>query len=286
MGSIIKDGITYPAISTFNVENLSSPFIMSIPHSGEIYPDDFQPSNALSYEQYDRPADRYIHELMNAFHDLDIATIKAEFPRSYVDVNRQQYDLDTDLLENPSEWKYKTSVVTNTTMIWRHIYGTDTYDRKLTTQEVRNRIANCYMPYHQRLSAVLETARKQYGVAYLLDCHSMAQYDINGTGKERPEIDLGNRLGMSCADDITNYLKELFEDLGYYVGINEKFAGGELTQRYGWPEINQHALQIEFRRDLYMNEDSRQRNEKFSKLQQDCQNVLPKFHKYLKQRKI
>ncbi len=281
MTSIIKNGIAYNAVSTFCTDSFDTPLVLSIPHSGEIYPDDFRPRPDLEYVFYDRPADRYVHELFGNFQDLRIPTIKAEFPRAYVDVNRRQYDLPEEIMAE--KWENKISRTTRTTMIWPDVYDTPLYDRKLSNQEIRNRIANCYLPYHQALTRMLERTREKYGVVYMLDCHSMAKFDAH-TDKQRPEIDLGNRSGLSCADDITDFLKQAFEDKGYYVGVNEKFAGGELTQRYGWCEYNQHAIQIEFRRDFYMNEDTRERNENFTALQQDCMTVLQAFNTYLSHR--
>jgi len=43
--------------------------------------------------------------------------------------------------------------------------------------------------------------------------------------------------------------------------------------RYGWPEINQHILQIEIRRDLYMDEETREKTERLRK----CKKTVPKF---------
>ena len=59
--------------------------------------------------------------------------------------------------------------------------------------------------------------------------------------------------------------------------------GGEKILRYGWPEINQHILQIEIRRDLYMDEESREKNQRFEKMQQDCNSVLSYIKAYVEQ---
>lgn len=280
MDTIVKAGKEYASISMFGTEALATPLVLSIPHSGEIYPDDFAPHTDLNFHQYDRPADRYVHELFGAFTDLNITTIKAEFPRVYVDVNRRQYDLPQAIMENPAQWSNKISPTTDTSMIWQHIYGHPTYNRKLNNTEIRHRIASCYVPYHQALSTVVEQTRQKYGVVYLLDCHSMLQFNPKNH-KQRPQIDIGTRSGISCHHDLAQFLKEIFVEKGYEVGMNTIFAGGEITQRYGWPECNQHALQIELRRDLYMNEDTRKRNANFKKLQQDCTDALRRYNDYL-----
>lgn len=284
MHTIAKEGATYNTVSTYCVDNLSTPLIMSIPHSGEIYPDDFCSRTTLPFEQYDLSADRYVHELMHNFTDLDIPTIKAEFPRVYVDVNRQHYDLDKTMLAEPEKWNYKASPVTKSTIMDTAIYGAPLYTAPIPNAEIRARMANCYVPYHQTLTSMIERTREKHGIVYLLDCHSMRQYDQSGDRKQRPEIDIGTYHGYACDADIAHCLQEAFANKGYQVTINKRFAGGEITQRYGWPENNQHALQIEFRRDLYMCEDTRAHNDNFKTLQSDCVNVLCQFHAYLNNR--
>lgn len=280
MTTIIKAGKEYATVSVFNAEALATPLVLSIPHSGEIYPDDFKPHADLTFNQYDHPADKYVHELFGAFMDLNIGTIKAEVARVYVDVNRRQYDLPQAIMANPQQWFNKISPVTDTSMIWQHIYGQPTYDRKLSNNEIRHRIASCYVPYHQALTMMLEQTRQKYGVVYLLDCHSMLSLDTKDH-KKRPQIDIGTRGGVSCHPKIAQFLKDAFVEKGYEVGMNTRFAGGEITQRYGWPECGQHALQIEFRRDLYMDEETHQRNANFQTLQNDCMDVLERYNDYL-----
>lgn len=281
MGNLVYNNTAHPAITTHAVGGADTPLVLSLPHSGEIYPDDFNPHPDLTHTQYHQPADRYVDELMGAFQDLKIPTVKAEFPRSYMDVNRRQYDLPVEIMADPDGWNGKAVRMSDSSMIWWQIYGKPTYERKLTNAEIRNRIGTCYVPYHQALTTLLENARTTHGVSYLLDCHSMLKCDPNTT-KERPQIDIGTRSGLSCDNAVMQFLKQGFEERGYYVGVNEKFAGGEITQRYGYPECGQHALQIEFRRDLYMNDHTLERNDHFSTLQQDCTAVLTAFNTFLK----
>ena len=78
---------------------------------------------------------------------------------------------------------------------------------------------------------------------------------------------------------------ELFAARGYEVAMNKRFIGGEITLRYGWPDIGQHIFQVEVRRDLYMDENTRQKNENFGQVQSDCAWVLEQFKTYVEARK-
>ena len=66
--------------------------------------------------------------------------------------------------------------------------------------------------------------------------------------------------------------------------MNKRFSGGEVTLRYGWPEIDQHALQVELRRDLYMDEETRDRSDRFARMQADCGEALTDLARFLGQR--
>jgi N-formylglutamate amidohydrolase len=113
----------------------------------------------------------------------------------------------------------------------------------------------------------------------------MTQFDGKKRGrKERPQIDIGNRNGQSCSSEYSECVSDTFSSLGYDVKVNGRFLGGEIILRYGWPEINQHILQVEIRRDLYMDEDTRDRNERFTKMQKDCGAALKEIKNFVKQK--
>jgi len=81
---------------------------------------------------------------------------------------------------------------------------------------------------------------------------------------------------------LVEVVANVFRERGYEVTINGRFIGGEIVLRYGWPEIRQHALQIELRRDLYMNETTREKTERFQTMQQDCASVAQAIAKYVR----
>jgi N-formylglutamate deformylase len=271
-----------------SVSGSQSPLILSFPHSGSTYPDDFGYDPKLSFEKIDFPSDKYVDELFSEAQALGYSTIKANFPRAYVDVNRHQHDIDKDMIEGGENWYGRLlpgSVKVGATLFWSKSGGTPIYDRKLSQQEAKNRLAQYFIPYHQTMTSLIEEARKAHGCAYIVDCHSMTQFDtkVRG-GKQRPEIDIGTRSGGSCAPDLSDKMAELFATRGYEVGINKRFVGGEITVRYGWPEIDQHIFQIELRRDLYMDEATRARGENFLKVKSDCNAILGEFKEYVAQR--
>lgn len=282
---IISNNKMYPALSATRG---SSPLMLSFPHSGDIYPDDFGYRPELTFSDIDHPSDKYMDEIFAAGRTMGLSTLKANFPRAYVDVNRHQHDIDKDMLEDADNWYGRFlpgSVLAGATLFWSKSYEKPIYDRKLTLEEAKARIAKYFIPYHQTMTSMIEDLRAQHGEVYIVDCHSMTQFDtkLRG-GAQRPQIDIGTRNGGSCAPDLMEKMAELFSSRGYEVGINKRFIGGEITLRYGWPEIGQHILQVELRRDLYMNEATRERNENFNKVQADCAEILREYKNYVENR--
>lgn len=282
----LSDGKSHDVLELYHG---SSPLFLSFPHSGNIYPDDFGYDHKLTFEQIDFPSDKYVDEIFSEAKCLELSTIKANFPRAYLDVNRHQHDIDVNMIEGGENWYGRLlptgSVQVGATLFWSKSRDLQIYDRKLTVKEAKNRLANFFIPYHQSMTRLVEQIREEHGFAYILDCHSMTRFDskLRG-GKERPQIDIGTRLGGSCAPDLADKMAELFASRGYDVGIDKRFIGGEITLRYGWPEIEQHILQVELRRDLYMDEETRKRNENFLKVKSDCTSVLNDFQAYVEAR--
>ncbi|MBF9052048.1 amidohydrolase [Roseobacter sp. HKCCD9010] len=263
--------------------------MLSFPHSGDVYPEDFGYDPKLSFAEIDHPSDKYVDELFGNARALGLSTIKANFPRAYVDVNRHQHDIDAAMLDDAEAWPGRFlpsgSVEVGATLFWSKAHGTPIYDRKLSVAEAHHRLSCYFIPYHQTMTRIVERLRDQHGQAFIVDCHSMTQFDheLRG-GKERPEIDIGTRNGASCDPALATKMAELFAARGYDVGMNKRFIGDEITLRYGWPEIDQHILQVELRRDLYMNEATRERSGNFAKVQADCAWVLAEFKEFVERR--
>lgn len=286
--ALIEDAATDAAVTVKWVPDAAVPLLLSFPHSGDRYPIDFGYAQNLPFNVIDYPSDKYVDELFAHAEDLKLSTIRANFPRAYIDVNRHQHDIDEAMLEDPALWYGRlqpTALVDGTTLFWSKAKEVDIYDRKLGRAEAKRRLATCYVVYHQALTLMIETVRRKFGCAYVIDCHSMMQFDTTARGRgARPQIDIGTRYGESCAPEIAEKLVEAFETRGYEVGVNRRFAGGEITLRYGWPEIDQHLVQIELRRDLYMDEETRLKTHRFEVVRQDCSQVLAEFKQFITDR--
>jgi len=70
----------------------------------------------------------------------------------------------------------------------------------------------------------------------------------------KADVVLGDRYGTACAPALIDGFEAAFRARGFRVVRNKPYAGGFITEHYGEPNLDRHALQIEVNRGLYMNE--------------------------------
>jgi N-formylglutamate deformylase len=239
-------------------ERISAPFLFSSPHSGRIYPRAFLDASRLDADTLRKSEDSFVDELFEGVLPLGVPLLRARFPRAYLDVNREPYELDPRMFEErlpPFANTRSVRVTGGLGTIARIVADThEIYDQPLAIDEALRRIEQLYKPYHSALSQQLIALRRMFGVAILVDCHSMPSTAAGDEQTARPDFVLGDRFGTSCTSRITEEAQSVLEDLGYSVRRNKPYAGGYITERYGNPARGMHALQIEINRALYMDE--------------------------------
>jgi N-formylglutamate amidohydrolase len=238
-----------------------SSIILASPHSGRHYPADLTGSARLDATALRRSEDAFVDQLIAAGPSLGLALFTATHARAYVDVNRDPGDWDPALYHDAPAVSGKSSerVQAGLGVVPRVVgAGLDIYARRMRFADGTARIERIHAPYHAGLSAVLAQTRTRHGHAILLDWHSMPSGAVSTVksmrGHARPRIVLGDAKGLACAPQVTEAVLRAFERRGYAVSVNEPYAGGYTTQRYGQPHNGLHALQIEIDRSLYMDE--------------------------------
>jgi len=240
------------------------PLIVSSPHSGRNYPPDFVAASALTPLRLRSSEDSFVEDIFSYAPDLGASLIQALFPRVFVDVNRQPYELDPTMFSDP----LPHYVITQNSRISAGLgtiarvvsNGERVYKNKLTFQEAEERINHFYRPYHDALQTLINNTKDEFGYCILLDCHSMPSGRIgtNNPSQSKPsrlaEIVLGDCHGTSCHPHIMKSSNEFLTGCGFSVRRNIPYAGGFITRTYGKPKEGVHALQIELNRALYMDE--------------------------------
>jgi len=254
-----------------------APFILCSPHSGSIYPPAFLELSRLSPLSLRKSEDCFVDELFRPVASEGVPLIAARFPRAFLDVNREPYEFDPELFVEPLPDFANTQsvrVAGGLGTIARIVAdGEEIYHRKLPLASGLARFERLYIPFHAALAELIETTRRQFGYAILLDCHSMPSASMAPAGGPRPDIVLGDRFGASADCKITRFLKDLLAGLGYEVQMNRPYAGGYITEHYGRPARDVHAVQIEINRGLYLNELTLRPTAAFAELQRDLQGL-------------
>lgn len=266
---LLSDYSDRPAFETIRPREQRAALVFNSPHSGRDYPDRFLDQTRLDELSIRQSEDAYVDELFARAPHLGAPMLRAHFPRAYLDVNREPYELDPTMFADPLPDNYNTSsprVAAGLGTIARIVAEKKSiYRTKLSLNDAKMRIEGIYKPYHSTLQKLLSETLNQFGIALLIDCHSMPNLDKRGNSIA-PDIVLGDRFGSTCHPMITELADTLFTTSGLKVARNRPYAGGFTTKTYGQPANNVHALQIEISRHLYMNEVTLKKNANFDNM--------------------
>jgi N-formylglutamate amidohydrolase len=257
----------------------SAPLVLDSPHSGTSYPPDFAP--AADFAALRTAEDTWVDDLWSGALELGVPMISATFPRTYIDPNRGEDDIDPLLLAG--EWPglpgSSSKVRLGKGLIWRMLDdGTPLYARKLSVAEVRHRIDACWKPYHRALRQLLDAAHQRFGKVWHINCHSMpsvaAAYATEKPGLVHPDFVLGDRDGTTAAPEFRRFVAEWLREKGYEVAENDPYKGVELVRVFGRPGQGRHSLQIEVNRKLYMDETTLRPGPGYARLQNDLRDLV------------
>ena len=249
------------------------PFVFNSPHSGRFYPADFLTSTCLDKNEIRRSEDLLVDRLFAPVIHLGAPLMSAVYPRAYLDVNREPYELDPKMFAGrlPSFANIRSlRVAGGLGTIPRVVSDTaNIYRGPLSVEEAMRRIERIYRPYHDTLRRLLAQTHVAFGLAVLIDCHSMPSNIRGGSSRGRPDFVLGDRFGTSCMPELTDRAASTLTSLGYSVCRNKPYAGGFITEHYGRPARGLHVLQIEVNRGLYMDEYGLEPHPGFERLSSD-----------------
>ena len=260
-----------PAFETIRPRRVMAPLVFNSAHSGRDYPERFLRMTRLDHLSIRQSEDAFVDELFARAPHLGSPLIRAHFPRAYLDVNREPWELDPTMFVEPLSERFNTTsprVAAGLGTLARVVAeNKPIYKERLTLDDARMRIEGIYQPYHATMQRLLTEAHSSFGVAVLIDCHSMPRLSRSGD-RLGPDVVLGDRYGTTCAPILADLAEMVFAGAGLRVARNRPYAGGFCTRTYGRPQHGVHALQIELSRHLYMNEVTLEKNEGFGAIRQ------------------
>ncbi len=236
-----------------------TPLVIAVPHAGRHYPRAMLAAARLPLEALETIEDRHADLLIADAVQAGATAIVARMARSFVDLNRDERELDPAILSPPpppGALLASAKVTGGLGVVPSRIAaGGAIWKARLPAESIAARLALAHRPYHAAIATALDEAIAAHGVAILLDCHSMPS--IVGAARN-PQIVVGDRHGRSSSARFVEIAARTARQAGLRVATNSPYAGGHTLDRHGRPKARRHAIQIELDRALYL--DSAQRD--------------------------
>jgi N-formylglutamate amidohydrolase len=230
-----------------------SPVVLSVPHAGRSYAPALLSASRLPRETLETLEDRLVDRLVWRAVAGGARALVALRPRAEIDLNRDEREIDAAMIvPTPPSRSVMQSPKTRggLGLVPSRITGAGAiWHGRLPERELARRIAEVHRPYHAALAEMLDEARALFGVAILLDCHSMPP---RGPAGAPAGVVFGDRHGTSISHELLLAAAEAARECGFDVARNEPYAGGFITQHHGRPAEGTHALQLEVDRAAYL----------------------------------
>src|SRR5580698_6688318 len=208
-----------PPFESIEPAECRGPVLFNSPHSGRVYPRDFLQASRLDLSTLRRSEDSFVDDLIAGVVKRGHPMMRAHFPRCYVDVNREPYELDPRMFEGrlPSFANTRSMRVAGGLGTVARVVGDaqEIYDQRISVDDALRRIENLYKPYHRALRRLFTRVHRDFGAAMLVDCHSMPSSTGPKDDRPRADIVIGDRYGTSCVGLVADVIEAILRERGY-----------------------------------------------------------------------
>ena len=233
-------------MKTFRFRRGRTPLLISMPHAGTYVPPELV--HRFSPEARALPdTDWHLEDLYDFADEVGAGKLVATHARYVIDLNRPPDD--KPLYEGADN----TELCPTTTFDRAPIYLKGDVPGR---EEIGRRIETYWRPYHDKLAAELHALKDRFGVAVLLEAHSIRSRVPRFFEGRLADLNLGSADGASADAAFTERLFELCQRAaGFAAVLNGRFKGGYITRAYGRPADGIHAAQLELAQCTYMEEE-------------------------------
>lgn len=238
---------------------MNLPFFVTIPHSGEKVPDLCPWLQGLPETTLMSDVDRFVDRLYApALQSLKIPSIQTEWHRYAADLNRVPEDIDSDSVdgcENPAGMHTRG-------FHWVRTYTGISLMKSPMSQATHEKLVELiYQPFHQKVKEQYQLFESQgHSQVYHLDAHSMPSLGTaahRDPGELRAEIVVSDCHGKSAKESFVDLVIVAYVKAGFKVAYNWPYFGGRVSEQYGDPSQGHQTVQVEMRRGLYMDEETK-----------------------------
>ena len=243
--------------------------ILHIPHASKRIPDEYLKYFTLSKKdlQFEllKMTDHFTDEIFDIT-DKNIDQIKFDISRLLVDVERFEKD------ELEPMFKVGMGCVYEKTH--------DAKPLKLVKNIKEELIKKFYKTHHENFTKIVDKKLIQSNKVLIIDCHSFPKYPLPyelNQEIDRPEICIGTD-NFHTSKKLKNLSSELFKELSYTVKYDKPFKGSIVPLKFYKKDKRVQSLMIEVRRDLYMNENTGNRNNWFRLIKYNFKNIIQQIN--------
>lgn len=232
-----------------------SPVVLSVPHAGRNYSSDVAALARVPLERLRALEDRHADRLIEKAVAQGATAIVAQIARATIDLNRDPREIDPAMIDGPMD--AGGLVASGKTRAGLGLFPRrlpscgELWRGRMPVTMARARIRQIHQPYHQAIADRIEQTRALFGVAVLIDCHSMPPLPVRHPGGPA-RIVIGDRFGAGASAGVVDLVMAVIEGAGLKVARNHPYAGGYTVDRHGKPRNDVHAFQIEYDRSLYL----------------------------------
>ncbi len=220
--------------------------LLSIPHSGEVVPEEFNEYLSGNIQDYKEDVDYKVNDLVDikALQEAGVAVMVANIHRVCVDLNRSP---EIAVLC----WKNNTKGVELV--------------KKSPSQETIAKLLNRYhAPYYEMMKANLQDLEKRKsGPVTMIDLHSMPSAPTAYHMKQNPnqksyrsDFCVSDRKGLTCTPEFIDFFHQSLMKKKFESALNDPYIGGHVTEYVNGFRTNN--IQIEINRRIYMDEVSKE----------------------------
>lgn len=242
--------------------NSKIPLFLSVPHAGELVPDETPWLKGLPETLVMCDVDRYVDKLYSpAAENLGLPILVAEIHRYVVDPNRLPDDIDEDSVEGSRNPRGKFT----TGFHWSQTTTGAPLIKEPMTKALHEKLTDKYFwPFHRKIEEQFAALKRAgFRNVYHIDAHSMPSVGTSAhrdPGERRSQIVVSDQNGVSCDPWFKDVVMSAYKSAGFEVGYNWPYIGGRITETYGQPKKGQHTVQVEMNRSIYMDELTKQLN--------------------------
>lgn len=237
------------------------PIILSVPHCGTDFPAEKKDNYNSELASNPDDTDWFVQDLYDFVRELGITVIHAKYSRWVIDLNR---DPESKPLYN--DGRIITALTPTTDFFGKEIYNSPENHPDQT--EVERRLENYYWPYYAKVQELLDKRKAEFGKVLLFDAHSIRHLVPTIRKEVFPDMILGNNDEKTAHSDLIQTALKGLSNSEFQVNHNNPFKGGHITRYFGKPSENQHTLQLEMNKNLYMDdEETSYHPERASKMQ-------------------